>query len=363
MNWNLIGHNSASDLLARHIVNGTLRHAYLITGPAGVGKRTLALRLAQALACTAPPEPGQPCLQCRTCQRMERMEHPDLSVVQAMLEIEVPKSEHPSGVRKEPLVGGELRINQILEMQHTLALTPYEAPFKVALLLRFQEANENAANAFLKTLEEPNSKVILILTADSAESLLPTIVSRCEILRLRPVGLDEIAEGLQDRGIPPDLARLCAHYSGGMPGNALILAMNEDLRQQRKEWIHDLYRLCGANRVERFEYFQYLARQSKSKEEHQRNIEELKHKLVIWGSFWRDILLRASGASAEITNLDWDVEIEAFANQVNVFTANQFLLAIDQTLANLRGNANPRLALEILMLNLPRLHVEAQPGS
>jgi DNA polymerase-3 subunit delta' len=358
MTWNLIGHTWASDLLARHIANDSLRHAYLITGPAGVGRRTLALRLAQALSCTTPPVPGQPCLRCSTCQRIERMQHPDLSVTQSMLEIEVPKSEHPSGVRKEPLIGGVLKIEQILEMQPSLALAPYEAPYRVALVLRFQEANEKASNAFLKTLEEPNPRVILILTADSAETLYPTIVSRCEILRLRPVGLDEVESGLRDRGIEPELARLCAHISGGLPGLALQLAGDEEARQQRSTWIDDIHRLAGVGRIERFDYAVYLGK-LKSKEENQRNIEELKQKLAIWGSFWRDILLRTSGASAAITNLDWNVEIDSFASQVDTPTATQALASIDRTLTYLRANVNPRLALEVLLLDLPRLLVAA----
>ena len=333
MNWDLIGHSWASELLARHITHGTLRHAYLITGPTGVGRRTLALRLAQALACTAPPAPGQPCLQCSTCQRIARMQHPDLTITQA------------------EQTGGVLKVEQVRELQHSLALAPYEAAYRVALLLRFEEAHISAANALLKTLEEPNPQVILILTAESAESLLPTIVSRCEILRLRPVRLEEVTVGMVELGIEPELARLCAHISGGLPGYALTLANDEEARQQRSGWLEDLYRLCGSGRVERFDYVQSLTKSTDK--------ESLRGVLQLWGSFWRDILLRTSGASAEIINLDWDVEIAALASQVDTAAAQATLTAIDRTLSHLRANVNPRLALEVLVLDLPRLHVTA----
>lgn len=338
MTWNLIGNGWASELLARHIANGTLRQAYLITGPAGSGRRTLALRMMQALTCSAPLSPGQPCLRCSTCQRIERMQHPDLTVVQA------------------EQVGGAIKVEQVRDLEHSLALTPYEAAYRFALLLRFEEASISAANALLKTLEEPNPQVIVVLAAESAEILLPTIVSRCEILRLRPASVEEVSEGLQARGVSTELARNCAYISGGVPGYALQLAMEEGVRSQRSEWIEDLYRLCGATRVERFDYVNNLTKGA-DKEMIKRN---LKATLQLWGSFWRDVMLRASGASAEITNLDWDVEITSFARQVDVSTANQFLTAIDRTLAHLRTNVNARLALEVLMLDLPRLRVEGQ---
>lgn len=354
MSWDLIGNGWASELLARHIAHGALRHAYLITGPAGVGRRTLALRLAQALACTAPSSPGHPCRQCATCQRIERMQHPDLSTVQAEQEIEVPKSEHPDGVKKIPHIGGVLKVEQIRELQHRLALAPYEAPYRIALLLRFEEAHLSAANALLKTLEEPNPQVILVLTAESAESLPATIVSRCEILRLHPAAIDELAAGLISRGVEPDLAQLYAHISAGLPGYALRLAQTKELRDQRSEWIEELYRLCGANRTERFEYARYLL-----PPDLRLKVEELKLKLALWGTFWRDVLLRASGANATITNMDWDVEINALASQMEAQVAYQVLDGIDRTLSHLRANVNPRLAFEVLLLDLPRLRIKS----
>src|SRR4030042_357132 len=133
----MIGHEWAVDLLAEHVAQGRERHAYLITGAQGVGKKTLALRFAEALNCTNPPTPGQPCRQCSSCKRIEARQYPDLSVVEAEHEGEV------------------LRIDQVRELQHNLSLAPYEARYRVALLLRFEEAHTNAANAMLKTLEEP----------------------------------------------------------------------------------------------------------------------------------------------------------------------------------------------------------------
>ena len=242
MDWNILGHQWAVDLLAQHAAHGGLRHAYLFTGPSGVGRRTLALRLAQAVNCLKPPIPGQPCGTCPACTRLEKMQHPDLAIIQA------------------EQVGGTLKVDQVRELQRSLSLAPYEARYRVALLLRFEEAHPSASNALLKTLEEPAPKVLLLLTAESVESLLPTIVSRCEVLRLRPLPLDEAADGLQRWGLPAAEARLLAHLSGGRPGYARRLHDQPELLEQRQSWLNELSSLLGGSRVERFAYAQAAAR-------------------------------------------------------------------------------------------------------
>ena len=114
-NWNLIGHEWAVDMLKKHVVNGTTRHAYLFAGPPGLGRRSLALRFAQALNCQTPIDAGIPCGQCRDCKQIEAMQHPDLTVVQAESE------------------GGTLKVDQIRDTRRSLTLKPYIANYRVAL--------------------------------------------------------------------------------------------------------------------------------------------------------------------------------------------------------------------------------------
>src|SRR5690242_17813200 len=196
-NWNLVGNEWAVDMLKKHIINGTTRHAYLLAGPPGLGRRTLALRFAQALNCPTPVAAGIPCGKCRDCKQIAAMRHADLTILQAESE------------------GGTLKVDQIREARRGLTLKPYQAKYRVALFLRFQEANDNAANALLKTLEEAPSYAVLILTADNPEQLLPTIVSRCEVLRLRPLSIEEVQAALEARGLGVDQAKLISHISGG----------------------------------------------------------------------------------------------------------------------------------------------------
>jgi DNA polymerase III subunit delta' len=326
MNWNMLGHEWAVSLLKEHVARGQVRHAYLFAGPQGVGRRTLALRLAQALNCPQPIEPGEPCGVCRVCLQIERMQHPDLAVVQAEQR------------------GGVLKVEQVRELQHSLSLAPYEAPYRVALLLHFEEANLSAANALLKTLEEPGPKVILALTAESAEILLPTIVSRCETLRLRPLPIDQVRLGLEKRwGVPADQAPVLASISDGRPGYALYLHQHPEQIEQRNLWLNEHARLLTASRVERFRFVEAI---SKDK-------EATRKMLFVWLSLWRDVLLHAAGASVVPTNLDRRAEIANLALRTGMENAHKVAATLENTIQLIDQNVNTRLALEVLTLSLP----------
>ena len=335
MTWDILGHEWAVNLLQEHVARDRLRHAYLLIGPRGVGRRTLALRLAQAVNCPQPAAAGDPCRVCRACLQIERMQYPDLTVVQAETE------------------GGVLKVDQVRELQHSLALAPYEARYRVALLLRFEEAHASAANALLKTLEEPPAQVIMLLTASSQESLLPTIVSRCEPLRLRPLALEDVAQGLQTRWQAPEAqATLLAHLSGGRPGYALALYREPERLQQRQEWVQALFHLLKDGRVQRFNYIKELTKDSNKEKEKPR--DRLRLVVLAWLPVWRDVLLRAAGSAAPLINPDLEADVARLASALGPQTARQIVANLDRSLELLDKNANPQLVGEVLMLDLPR---------
>ncbi|HNH26669.1 MAG TPA: DNA polymerase III subunit delta' [Anaerolineales bacterium] len=332
-NWNLLGHEWAVDMLRRHVARGEMRHAYLFAGAPGLGRRTLALRLAQALNCEKPVAPGEPCFVCRTCKQIDAMQHPDLAIIQAVDE---------DGVGKD---GGTLRVDQIREVQRTLNLKPYQSPYRVAMFLRFQEANDNAANALLKTLEEAPAHAILLLTADNPEQLLPTINSRCEILRLRPLPLETIVADMLDHGVDEDRARLLAHISGGRPGFARKLLEDATVLEKREERLNDLQTILPASRVEKFSYAEKLAKDK----------DAMRQTILVWLSYWRDVLLRVAGAETPLINVDRNMEIEFLAGRLNLSTARKVVSDHESVLEKMERNVNSRLLAEVLLMDLPKM--------
>jgi DNA polymerase III subunit delta' len=332
-NWNMLGHEWAVDMLHQHAARDEVRHAYLFCGPPGLGRRTLALRLAQALNCTRPVAAGIPCGTCRDCKQIEAMQHPDLNVIQSV---------DGDGLPKE---GGTLRVDQVREVQHSLSLKPYQAKYRVALFLRFQEANDNAANALLKTLEEAPAHAILLLTADTPEQLLPTIVSRCEILRLRPLPVGAIESDLIARGMDEDRARLLAHISGGRPGYARRLMDDATVLEKREEYLNDMQTLLPAPRVGKFSYADKLSRDK----------DAMRQAILIWLSYWRDVLLRVAQAETPLVNVDRNMEIEFLAGRLYLSTARHVVSDLESALEKMDRNVNSRLLAEVLLLDLPKV--------
>lgn len=324
-NWDLMGHHWAVNLLQNQVKSDRLRHAYLFLGPSGIGKRDLALSFAKAINCLDPGEPGVFCDECRVCRQIDRAQHPDLFVLQ----------------REEG--DKDIKVKALRELQRSLSLAPYDAEYRVALILNFQHASTSAANALLKTLEEPPAKVILLLTAEIPESLPLTILSRCELLRLRPLALESLTRELAARGIDKKQARLLAHISGGRPRYAQQLHSESDLLDQRALWLDDHQDLLISNRRDRFEYAQKLGKDK----------SQFRQILLTWSSLWRDVLLRSARADSAIENPDREQQIDVLARDLDLDSIRRFLAALQHTLSMLETNINTRLAAEVLLLDMP----------
>lgn len=320
-----MGHKWALQHIQGQIKAEHLRHAYLISGPTGVGKRTFALSFAKSVNCQNPPGPSEHCDECRFCRQANGAGHPDLFLV-----------ERAEGDK-------DLKVGAIRSLQRDLSLAPYDAQYRIAILSNFQHASRSASNALLKTLEEPSGSVILILTVDTPETLLPTIVSRCEHIRLRALPSDKLSAELSARGIPSEKARLAAHVSAGRPDYALQLASDESLLTQRSEWLDLHSELINGNRRSRFKFAADIAKDKPL----------FKQLLHTWSSFWRDVFLRQLNSNAEIQNPDREKQIDSLANSLDHSTTKRFLSTLQESIYLLDTNVNTRMAAEVLLLKMP----------
>lgn len=206
MSWNdLLGQDLAKRALNAHLAAGKIAGAYLFAGPEGVGKRRLALELAKALNCTS--DGSRPCDMCLTCQQIAKGSHPDVHRVA------------PSGT------SNQIKIDDVRHVLERIALRPYSARVQVAILEQAQRLNEEAANSLLKSLEEPTAFTRFLLTTDQLSHCLPTIISRCQVIRCQPLPAHVVQQILMDaHGCDPQLAAVLARLSCGSASRAIELA-------------------------------------------------------------------------------------------------------------------------------------------
>jgi len=338
MSWGIIGHEWAVEQLGRSIRAGSDAHAYLLAGPAGVGKALIALRLAQALNCETSP--GDPCQTCRSCRRIARGNHPDVRV--AGMETQAAGLKADEAARQK-----ELKIGTVREWQRDIALKPYEGRRRALILHDAERLNEEASNAMLKTLEEPPPFATLVLVANSSD-LLPTIVSRCRVLRLRPLPRRRVAEALAARGLAPEDANLLAAWSGGRIGWALGMVERPDDLAQRQEQLDALITMAGENRAAAFRWAEQRAKEFRGGEQ-----EAVFTWLELWQGWWRDVLLTAAGCPEGVVNVDRRPDLERAARSYSLPQIYAFASRVGTAAQQLRENGNPQLVLENVLLHLP----------
>jgi DNA polymerase-3 subunit delta' len=346
--WPVVGHGWAVQLLQQSIELSTnpatgrgLSHAYLFLGPPQVGKATLAHAFAQALLCEAAS--GRPCGACRACALVQRGVHPDLRFFYPL---------DKDGQRDR--LNGELRAEQAADLIREVALHPNTGRYRIFVLYDMHRANASFANRILKTLEEPASHAILLLTAWDRASLLPTLVSRCQVFELRPLELSTVEQALQEGwGAPPEQAQVAARLANGRLGWAVGQIEHPDRWAQRLERLTTLWRLMAADRLERLQFAEAQAAQ--------RNSQQLFGLLETWTSWWRDILLAQAGCLDSCSNGDQRAELERQAQQLERRAASDFLATLRRSERYLHHTVNTRLTLDVLLLKLPAC--ASQPSS
>lgn len=216
----IVGHRGAIRLLRRAVASGSVAHAYLFTGQAGVGKFSLAHAFAAALTCLQPTPEGDPCGECESCRRFAQEAHPEVHLIS-------PYSEQTLiwQLWEGHNTPREAKPHRVGVIGRTINFAPTFGKRVVYILTRAETLTEPAANSLLKTLEEPPPYAVFLLLAPMLEDVLETIRSRCQWVPLQAVDIGEIAQWLEQRhGVPADMARRCALISQGCPGRAWSLA-------------------------------------------------------------------------------------------------------------------------------------------
>ena len=229
-------------------------------------------------------------------------------------------------------------------MQRFASLAPMESPFKVIILRGFERATLPAAHALLKTLEEPPSQVVLLLTSARPHALLPTIISRCQVLALRPLPLWQIAAALVERwGASQEEADLLSRLSEGRIGWAVQRLKDVSARDERARRLVDAQQLPQQGRLQRLGYVETLTRTPAA----------IQPTLKLWASWWRDLLLIQQGCGKHVSNVDQISELEQQAQSFDTVQVRRFLVRLQEAPAQLNQNANARLLLETLVLHMP----------
>jgi DNA polymerase-3 subunit delta' len=330
--WQTIGQPQALALLNHSLQTDSLAHAYLFVGAPHVGKMTLALDVARVLNCQGS-EP--PCGQCQSCKRITDGKHADIRIISL-------SSAKESGDTKARV---EISIDDIRELQHNASLPPFEGKCKVFIIDGVEYLSSEAANCLLKTIEEPPPQVIILLLTTEEPRLLPTVVSRCQRVELKPLSSDEIEKMLTESyGIDRDKAGLLARLSHGCFGWALSVSIDDSFLTQRNQRLTEMFSLLTSSWEERFNYAAKLANDRKSAEEI----------IKLWLVWWRDVMLTKCGCKQAITNIDYISVLEKWNEGLSLLEVKDFIDSLQKSLNQIAINANLRLVFEILMLNIPR---------
>ncbi len=323
---NFAGSEEVNRLIQSQREKQRLSHAYLFLGQRGLGKENLAKKLAQAYLCQ---EQGEDNCQCLSCRKIEHNNHPDFRIFR-----------RPAGKK-------ELGIDLMREMQRRLAFRPYEGQRRFFIIAEADKMSRAAANSLLKTLESPPQYATLILLAEEEDLLLPTILSRCQQIRLTPKPAAEIKEMLLEQGISPEKAAIIASLSGGNPGKARELAEDNEILSRRKSILDFL------SSPHKFSYFNIFS-QSKEWLTWQEQDFPLTDLLVDWQ---RDIMIVDNAEDQTLLiNFDYYQRQKKLRKELTSAEAIEALEGALQLKKDIESNVRSDLALQVFLLRLKNIY-------
>ncbi len=319
----IVGQQQLKEHLKQAILTDKVSHAYIIEGERNSGKEFMAKVFAQSLQCSDREE-EEPCGKCHSCIQAESLNHPDIIFV----------------THEKPNVIGVEDIRE--QINSDVQIMPYQGPKKVYIVNDAEMMTVQAQNALLKTLEEPPSYAVIILLTSNMEIFLPTIVSRCVVLHMKPAKDDEIKEFLmRTMQIPDYRAQICVAFARGNTGKARLLAKSEEFDKVKDEAVSLLKNIADMDVAE-------LTQSIKHINEYKFDANDYLDIFLIW---YRDMLLFK--ATHDANGLIFREELPAIRKAADKSTyegIETIIESIEKCKARLRANVNFDLSMELLLL-------------
>lgn len=320
----VVGHKNIIEYIQNAVREDKVSHAYILCGERGSGKKMLANLFARTLQCK---EHGtDPCGKCHSCVQMESGSHPDVIYVHH----EKPNSISVDDIRTQ--------------VNNDIMIKPYQGPYKIYIIAEADLMTPQAQNALLKTIEEPPEYAVIFLLAENVQQLLPTITSRCVMLKLRNIRDTLIRKYLMEQmGVPDYKADMCTAFAQGNVGRAIMLANSEHFNELREEAIQLLKYMPE---MEMDEIIKAIKRISAYKME----INDYLDIILIW---YRDILIyKATQEVDKVVFKDQISFIKEAAKKSSYEGIETVIGALDKAKARLRANVNFDLVMELLLLTI-----------
>lgn len=319
----VVGHESIIGHFKSSIEQGKVAHAYLIHGEKGTGKKMLAGLFAKTLQCEAGGT--DPCGTCRSCIQCDSGNQPDIIWV----------------THEKPTV---ISVDDIREqVNNDIIIKPYSSRYKIYIIPEAELMNPQAQNALLKTIEEPPEYAIVMLLTNNLDKMLPTILSRCITLNLKPVGELDMMEYLSRMGIPQAKAKFCVGFAFGNLGKAVRLATSEEYNEIKHDCVQILKDI---NRMEIYDLIDAVKKMSKYK----LDIYDYLDIMMMW---YRDILmLKVSGSPDKLLFKEEYATLKQQANYISYEGIENVLKALDKVKVRLEANVNFDIAMELLLLTI-----------
>lgn len=311
-------------MIKNSIQKNRIAHAYLFEGMRGTGKKEISILLAKSINCQAPVDGYKPCESCLNCKRINHGNHPDIHLVE------------PDGL--------SIKKGQIQQLQEEFSKTGVESKNKLYTIVHADRMTTNAANSLLKFLEEPHAGTVAVLITEQAQQMLPTILSRCQLINFTPLSPKNMAEQLIAIGMQPQMAPLLAQLTNNLE-EALEIS-HDDWFAQAQKIVLKLYEVLKKNPLEAMvalqeNWFMHF----KEKEQIDRGLDLL---LLIF----KDLLYIQLGKKDQVVYLNESSRLEQFALQTSGRRLTEQMAAILEAKRKLHANMNPQLLMEELVLKL-----------